>query len=258
MSYPHGMFGWVDVSVDDPDAAERFYTGLFGLEATRDPIDGGGYYVMLRKNGKAVAGIGGKPNPDWPSMWQSYISVDDVDAATERATESGGQVMVPAFDVMDAGRMAVIVDPTGAIVRLWQAGTHAGADLFNEHGTHTWNELATRDVDSARAFYTRLVGWDYSEMELGDQGTYHVATMEGKGEDPSNGGIMDMTPVFSDEVPPHWDVYFNVSDTDVAAATATDLGGSVVVGPMDAPVGRFAYLADPEGAMFYVLTPATD
>ena len=256
MGHPHGMFGWVDVSADDVDGAEAFYSGLFGLEATHEPIDGGGHYVMLRKDGKAVAGIGGKPDPNMPSAWQSYISVDDVDAASDRVSKLGGQVMVPPFDVMESGRMAVVVDPTGAVVSLWQAGTHAGGEVFNEHGTHTWNELSTRDVIAARVFYEGLVGWGYSEMDMGELGTYHVALVEGKGEDPSNAGIMDMLPVYPDEVPAHWDVYFNVDDTDAAAAAATSLGGSVVAGPMDAPVGRFAYLADPEGAVFYILTPS--
>lgn len=256
MGHPHGLFSWVDVAADDVDSAQEFYTRLFGLEATRDPIDGGGFYVMLRKDGKAVAGIGGKPDPEMPSIWNSYIAVTDVDTTVASVTDLGGQVVAPPFDVMDAGRMAVISDPTGAFVSLWQAGTHAGGEAFNEHGTPTWNELATRDIDSARAFYAGLLGWDYSEMDMGDAGTYYVAMVADEGEPRVNGGMMDMTGMLPDDVPDHWDVYFHVDDVDVTVELAKELGASVVVDLMDVPVGRIAYLADPQGAMFYVMTPA--
>ena len=256
MPHPNGTFGWIDLSAADQDGAERFYTGLFGLDSHHEPIEGGGHYVMLTKGGKSVAGIGTRQSDAMPAVWQSYISVDDVDAVVAKVTELGGQVIAPPFYVMTSGRMAVIADPTGAVVSLWQAGDHAGGEVFNEHGTHSWNELATRDVLAARAFYSDLVGWSYSETDMGDQGTYHVALVDGKGPDPSNGGMMDITGMLPDEVPPHWDVYFTVDDVDAAVAYTTSHGGSVVMGPMDAPVGRFSYLADPDGAMFYVLTPA--
>jgi len=256
MPHPHGTFGWIDLSTDDLDGAESFYTSLFDLQSRHAPIDDQSHYVMLVKAGRNVAGIGAKPDPDMPSAWQSYIYVDDVDEVVGRVAELGGSVMIEPFDVLESGRMSMIADPTGAVVSLWQAKGHGGGEVFNEHGTHTWNELITRDVAAARAFYAGLVGWTYQEVDMGDGATYHVAIVDGKGEDPSNGGIMDGTGIVTDEVPNHWDVYFNVDDTDRALAKATELGGSVVVPPMDAPVGRFAYLADPGGARFYVMTPA--
>ncbi len=255
MGHPHGTFGWVDLSAADQDRAEEFYTGLFGLESRHEPIDGGGHYVMLTKGGKSVAGIGTKQSDAAPAAWQSYISVDDIDSVVEKVPGLGGQVIAPAFDVMTSGRMAVIADPTGAVVSLWQAGDHAGGEVFNEHGTHTWNELPTWDVGAAKDFYGQLVGWTYEEVDMGEAGTYHVALVDGKGEDPTNAGIFDAAGVFPDETPSHWDVYFNVRDTDAAAAKAAEMGGSVVAGPMDAPFGRFAYLADPDGAVFYVMAP---
>lgn len=255
MEFLPGTFSWIDLATDDQAAAEGFYTSLLDLDSYHAPIDDDGHYVMLTKSGKAVAGIGAKPDPEMPTAWQSYIHVEDVDETTRRASELGGTVLMAPFDVMESGRMAVIADPTGAVVSLWQPRGHRGGEVFNEHGAHTWNELMTRDVDAALEFYRELLGWTYSEISMGDQGAYHVINIPGKEGDPSNGGIMGMVGIVPDEVPPHWDVYYWVDDTDAAMERAVELGGSVVAGPMDTSGGRLAYLADPQGGMFYVITP---
>lgn len=258
MALVHGTFGWVDLVTNDQPAATSFYTELFSLDAEDRPIEGGGTYTMLRKGGADVAGIGTALDPDVPPMWQSYIYVDDVDATTGRVEGLGGTVMVPPLDVMNAGRMSVIADPTGAVVSLWEPNEHRGAGVFNEHGTLTWNELQTRDTATARGFYADLVGWTWTDMQLEEgQPPYGVCHVPGKGDDTSNGGCMDMSGVVPDQVPPHWDVYFAVDDCDAVLSTLRELGGSVVAGPMDAPVGRFAYVSDPQGAWFYVIQPAT-
>ena len=256
MEFLPGTFSWIDLATDDQAASERFYTSLLDLDSYHAPIDGGGHYVMLTKDGKGVAGIGAKPDPGMPTAWQSYIHVDDVDETARRVEEHGGTVIMGPFDVMESGRMAVIADPTGAVVSLWQPGAHGGGEVFNEHGTHTWNELMTRDVSTALEFYRDLLGWTYSEIAMGDQGSYHVINVPGKDGDPTNGGIMGMTGIVPDEVPPHWDVYFWVDDADPAIERAVSLGGSIVAGPMDTSGGRLAYLADPQGGMFYVITPS--
>ena len=258
MALAHGTFGWVDLAAGDQEAATAFYTRLLDLESEDLPVDGGGHYTMLRKHGQNVAGIGGNPDPDsFPTTWQSYIIVDNADAVTARVPDLGGTLLIPAFDVMTSGRMAVVQDPTGAVVSLWQPRDHEGADVFNEHGAYMWSELLTRDIPAAKSFYQGLVGWRWSEMPLPDL-TYHVNHVEGSpDDDPGNGGAMDITGMMPAEVPPHWAVYFHVDDVDATASEASELGGAVHVEPFDMAVGRSALIADPIGGMFYALTPSS-
>ena len=77
-------------------------------------------------------------------------------------------MIAPPFDVMDAGRMAVVQDPTGAMFELWQAKEHIGAGLVNEPGAFTWTELITPDIPKAAAFYNAVLGWDAATSGGGD------------------------------------------------------------------------------------------
>jgi hypothetical protein len=155
---------------------------------------------------------------------------------------------MPPFDVMDAGRMTVVADPGGAIIGIWQPNRHRGAELANEPGTWSWNELATRDMEAAAKFYNAVFGWETETHEFGE-GSYTEFKLDGK----SIAGGMEMGDRFPSEVPPHWTVYFAVEDTDATLEKAKELGGSVSFDPMDSPAGRFAGLADPQGARFSVI-----
>jgi len=147
------------------------------------------------------------------------------------------------FDVLDAGRMAVVADPTGAVFNLWQAKNSIGAQLVNEPGTFSWNELLTPDVPKAAEFYNKLLGWtsgsvegmEYTEFKLNGN------SLAGAMNPPMPG------------IPPVWTIYFATADTDATVAQAEKLGGSVMVPPTDIPPGRFAVIADPQGAMFNVI-----
>jgi predicted enzyme related to lactoylglutathione lyase len=249
------MFGWVDVASTDQEAAQSFYEGLFGWEGVREPVGDGQYYVMFSKGGKTVAGCGGQQMEGAPSAWQSYIAVDDVDAIAVAVSDAGGTVIMPPMDVLESGRMLVLQDPTGAFVSAWQAKEHVGGEVFNEDGAFTWTELGTRDPATAMAFYEKVFGWTWQVVE-GSPMEYWTASYVG--QDPAQGGqcgCMDLTGVVPDEVPPYWAVYFNVADTDATAERAKELGGSVMLEPQNMMVGRFAMLADPTGAAFYVMTP---
>ncbi|MBT8337423.1 MAG: VOC family protein, partial [Gemmatimonadetes bacterium] len=176
----------------------------------------------------------------------SYILVDDVDAVAERVERYGGVVRLDPMDVVDSGRMAMIQDPSGGSVALWQAGTHRGAERFNDPGCMTWNELMTRDPLAARAFYSALLGWTFEEADLGPRGTYHLCRI---GDRP-NGGIMAFPSEVPADVPPYWNVYFAVEDVSDSCAKAESLGATVVVPPTTIPMGTFALVADPRGAHF--------
>jgi len=252
-SYTPGTPNWVDLQTSDQDAAKDFYAGLFGWTYDDQPMPDGPVYAMAQIGQDNVAAIAPQP-PDMaaagvPPMWNTYLAVDSVDDAVAKVEAAGGQVAMPAFDVMDAGRMAFVMDPGGAAVGLWQAGKHIGATLVNEPGTVTWNELITADPAGSVPFYRAVVGLTTSTMNMGE-GDY---TMFEAGEAQVGG----TTPPPMPGVPNHWHVYFAVADADAATTKATDLGGTVLVKPFDIPVGRIAVLKDPQGAMFSIMQPAS-
>lgn len=256
MRHPEGLFGWVDLSSTDPASAKEFYGELFGWTYADMPTPMGVDYTQCSKDGKLVAGLGPLP-PDMaaagvPSTWNSYVIVSDADAACSRATVAGGQVVMPAMDVMDQGRMAMLADPSGAVVGLWQPGTHQGAELFNVPGALVWNELQSRDVQAAKPFYAEVFGWVW---EAGPTGGYSMAILPAKnGPDKSNAGAMAMPPGVPDEVPSFWMVYFAVDDCDAALAKAPELGGTILFPAMQMGAGRFGGITDPTGASLAVGT----
>ena len=247
--YAQGTPSYVELMTPDQTAAKEFYGPLFGWELEDVPLGDAGTYVAVAKEGDSVAGISGQmPGMEGhPAFWGVYLTVDDVDAAAALVEGAGGKVEAEPFDVMDLGRMASIQDPTGARVNLWQAGATIGTVRANEPGTPSWNELITADLATATKFYSDVlgVGWEEVPMEGGQ--AYTCLLVDGR----QVGGAM---PPMMDDVPPHWNVYFNVEDVDATVAKATSLGGSVVAPAFDVPgVGRIAVLADPQGGMFNVM-----
>jgi len=248
-----GTPSWVDLASPDPDASVRFYGGLFGWDAVETgPVEETGGYRMLQLGGRNVAGLGPTQGEGQPAMWTTYVGTDDGDAVAAKVREAGGQVVMEPFDVLGLGRMAVFVDPGGAYFSVWQPQTHHGAELVNEPGALSWNELATRDVDAAKAFYAAVFGWDADTNAYGET-SYSEWKLGGR----SIGGMIAMNEQWPADVPPHWMVYFAVEDADAAVARAGELGGQVAVPPTDTPAGRFAVLNDPHGAVFSVIALAT-
>jgi hypothetical protein len=247
--YENGVPSWVDVSSPDPAKARAFYSGLFGWVAEEGPPEAGGYAVATL-NGKMVAGLGPQMNPDAPPSWMSYVNVDSADATVAKVKDAGGMVFVEPMDVMEVGRMAIFADPLGAVIGLWQPGTHPGAQLVSEPGTYCWSELITTDLEAAKAFYKAVFGWDAADQ--GPPGGPPAYT-EWKLGDRSLGGMMAKTPEMPADMPPLWGVYFAVTDCDASAAKVQELGGAVFMGPQDIEPGRFAVVADDQGVMFNIL-----
>ena len=252
-TYAPGRFCWVDLGTTDGPGAKRFYMGLFGWTAEDKPMGDGQSYTMFQLDGKSVAALY-QQDPQQQAMgippsWLSYISVESADQAAERTKSLGGTVLMEPFDVLDVGRMAMIQDPTGGVVALWEARRHIGAGVIEEPNTLAWNELATTDTARAGEFYGGLLGWAAERQQYGPVDY----TIFKQGEHMS-GGMIALPPE-SGPVPPHWLVYFSVADCDAAAATAAHLGGTVLLAPTDVPsVGRFATIRDPQGAPFAVIT----
>ena len=248
--YAPGTPNWVDLQTTDQPAAQRFYTGLFGWDYDEQPMPDGPVYAMGTIRGRHVAAIAPMPpgGEGMPPHWNSYVSVSDVDAITGRVAGAGGTVLMEPFDVMDAGRMSVVLDPTGAPINIWQAKNNIGAQVVNEAGAFTWSELSTSDVDRAAGFYAKVFGWDAQKFPEMD---YTVFNNGGQ-------GIAGAMKSPAEGMPSYWLVYFAVDDTDATVAKARDLGANVMVEPTDIPeVGRFAMLADPQGAAFGVIKNAS-
>lgn len=248
---------WIDLMSPDVDASSAFYRAVFGWDA-RDEHDDQGtrVYVTFTLDGKVVAGLGGQaPGMEGlPAIWNTYVCADDLDATVAAVTAAGGSVMMPPMQVMAAGHMAIVADPTGAAFSLWKPGEHIGAELCNEPDTWSWNELVTRDLDAATAFYTAVFGWEYDVQDMGMPGGYHVIR---GGDHGGWGGLMTMPAEMPDQVPNHWMVYFMVADTQATTGKVTAAGGQVVMPPMDVPgVGTMATFHDPHGGSFSTLQPA--
>jgi predicted enzyme related to lactoylglutathione lyase len=266
--YIPGVPCWVDTSQPDPRAALPFYADLFGWQFEDVMPEGSdGSYFIGRIRGGDVAAVGSIAEGAPPSAtWNTYVWVDSADETVSRVNAAGGKVLSDPFDVMGAGRMAVVADPEGAAFCVWQAKNHRGAKVVNEHGSLNFNGLATRDPAGAKAFYGAVFGWKTLPLPAGV-----MWTLPGYGdhlEERTPGlrkqmaemggpeGFIDVVAALnpiadSDAVTPaHWSVTFAVDDADATAARARELGGEVVAGPMNAPWTRMVVIKDPQGATF--------
>jgi predicted enzyme related to lactoylglutathione lyase len=239
--YPEGTFCWIDLGTEDAPAAKRFYGGLFGWEFDDLPTGEQGTYSICRLDGKAVAGL--YDRAERPG-WGSYIKVEDVDRVAGRARELGAEVLVEPFDTPGGGRVATVRDPAGAAVSLSRPGEGFGAEVVNQDGAWTWNELVAPDLAAATSFYGELLGWVAADI------TGAVArTSFGLGDLLVGGGH---APIGPEDPTPRWTISFWVADADRCVERTSELGGGVVLAPMDIPVGRFAIVSDPGGAAFTV------
>jgi len=248
-SYAPGTPSWIDLGTPDLDGAAEFYGSLFGWDVVEagDPEETGGYRMALR-NGKTAAGMMPLMQEGQPPAWQTYVTVEDVDATTAAATEAGAQVIAPPMDVMEAGRMAVLADPEGAVFAIWQPRGSIGSEVVNEPGALSWNELESRGPDAAKTFYGTVFGWEFEDHAMGEM-TYTEWKLDGS----SIGGMANIAGRVPDQVPAHWMVYIAVEDADAAVEQIKGSGGAVHFGPVDIPAGRFAMAADPWGAAFAVI-----
>lgn len=238
-----GTFCWTVLSTTDQQAAARFYGGLFGWRAA---AEAGASRSAMRLRGRDVAAIAAQPERQRASgarpMWTSYVAVASADAAAALAVELGGAVHAPPFDVAGEGRLAVIADPQGALLVLWQAAGHRGAGLVNEPGALVWNELTSPEPEAAAGFYAGLLGWRAAPF-AGMDGPY--LTMSAGARDAA--GIRPPGPAAPS---PGWLVYFAAADLDAALGRVGSLGGRVLRAQTAIPVGRTALVEDAQGAIF--------
>jgi predicted enzyme related to lactoylglutathione lyase len=252
--HPAGSFCWIELHTSDQPAAKNFYGSLFGWEPQDMPMGPNDFYTIFTLQGRdAAAGCTLRPEElarKVPPHWMIYIAVDNADAAVAKAQQLGGTILAPAFDVMDAGRMAVIQDPTGAVFCPWQTNKNAGIRVAAVHGTLCWADLSTPDVKRASDFYSAFFGWQIAADPKDSSGYLHI-----KNGEHFIGGVPP-SKYRQPGVPPHWMAYFLVDDVDASASKAKGMGANFYVPPMTVEgVGRMSVIADPQGAGFAIFKP---
>jgi predicted enzyme related to lactoylglutathione lyase len=237
---------WIDLNTSDTAAAREFYTGVFGWTAGQASEEFGGYFMFEHK-GSPVAGCM-PAMPGAPAdLWSVYLTVTDASKTVEAATANGGQVAVPAMTVADTGTMAMVVDPGGSVIGLWQPDQFTGITNRDDAGLPSWFELHTADYAGVLPFYREVFGWTISTMMDTPEFKYSVLERD---ED-QLAGIMDASGTPDARL--GWTFYIWVDDADATAARVTEHGGSVLEQPVDTPYGRLATVADPHGAVFKVM-----
>ena len=275
-AYPAGVPCWVDTTQPDVAAAVDFYSRLFGWQfEDAQPPDAPGRYVVGHLRGRRVAAVGSTDQArQQAAVWNTYVCVESADDTAAQVVAAGGEMRMPPMDVGQAGRTAVLADPGGAVLHLWQPGTTIGAQLVNEPGTWNWSDLNTRDVARAKTFYGQIFGWQADKVDFGS-GESYMWRMPGYGDflEQLNPGVRQAhrdagapegftdaigwllhmsNDQFAADASPHWAVTFSVDDTDQIADRAQKLGGTITVAPFDVPYARMAVITDPQGAVFSI------
>jgi predicted enzyme related to lactoylglutathione lyase len=249
ISTPVGGPAWVDLASSDPERAGAFYSGVFGwtVEQTGPEF---GNYVNFRHDGALVAGMIKNQQPGAPDAWTTYLRTADAKATTEAVVAGGGRVHVEPVAVGDLGTMAIVGDPSGATVGLWQPGTMSGFGSVLEPGAPNWFELHTSDYDAVVPFYQQAFGWQAKTMA--DDPSFRYTVLEV--DDLQQAGIMDASG-YLDGATSDWAVYFGSADVEATLAKVVELGGTIAEEAQDTPYGRIAQAEDPTGAIFRLITP---
>ena len=263
--YIPGVPCWIDTNQPDLDAAVAFYGGLFGWEFEDITPPGAPVrYMVALLGGGPVAGVASQvEGTERAVAWDTYVWVTDADETAAKVGAAGGRVVREPIDIGDAGRTALCTDPDGAEFCLWQGREHRGATVVNEHGSLNFNDLKTRDLDGARAFYGAVFGWETLDVGGGfawalpgygdfleQRNPGMRAGMKEMGAPERFEDVVASVAQISGDTPPHWGITFAVDDADAIAARATELGGRVIAAPFDAPWVRMTVIEDPQGATF--------
>lgn len=250
---PAGAPCWIDLLTSDMKKSREFYTALFGWSYDVGDEEKYGGYTMAFKDGKSVAGLmqSREDGDGYPDMWTTYLRVDDIVATIGAAKSAGAMVYMEPMDVPEQGKMAMLGDPSGASIGLWEFGGHTGFQLHEENGAAAWHELHSKDYAAAVSFYRDVFGLDTSVMSDSPEFRY-TNLVEGEKE---LAGIMDAAAFLPDEVPSNWQLYFQTDDVDAAIASALALGATIINPAEDSPYGKVAGLSDCTGAMFKLVQP---
>lgn len=239
--YPDGAPCWVGLTTPDVDGARRFYGELLGW-SFEPPDPNLNNYVNARVRDHRVAGLSSGA-PGQPPAWGVWLSSSDIAATARQIEKAGGKLLYPVHPVAALGKMLIAEDPTGVPFGVWEPGEHRGSGLHDEPGATCWHEFYSRDPAASDAFFRTLFDYTSARIDLPncDLVLYKVA-----GQDVCT----RMASASCGDAPAGWQTFFSVADVDAAAARIPTLGGVVNHGPVDLPLGRTLWAADPSGAMF--------
>lgn len=249
---PDGAPNWIDLATSDPDAARAFYGSLFGWTFDIGGPETGGYTNAFKDDAIVAGIIGTTQDSGITDSWTTYLASSNAAGTAARAVEAGGTIAVEPTDVLELGRMALIRDPGGGPIGVWQPGTHRGFAIHGEAGAPVWHELITPAYAESVAFYTAVFGWKMRVESDTDEFRYMTAEFGGE----PIAGIEDGAHILPRGSDARWELYFEVDDVDDALAEVEDLGGVVIGDAEDSPYGRLARVADTTGAEFRVMTPS--
>lgn len=253
MRNQHGDFLWYELLTTDVNAAEKFYKAVLGWDV-EDSGQPGMDYRLSYAGETAIGGMMKMPEQALEAgakpVWLGYVGVDDVDQTVSEILAAGGSVQMPAFDVPEVGRMAMVTDPDGIPFYVMRGATDDTSESFaiNEIGHCGWNELAAKNLDGAVKFYSEQFGWTTGfEMDMGDMGFYKFFEQKGN----AIGGMMQAS---ENAGPAMWTFYFRVANIDAAAEKITTAGGKILHGPAQVPGDDFIINGlDPQGVLFSVV-----
>lgn len=256
-AFAEGTPCWADATLPDVTAGKRFYGELFDW-TFRDGRRAGEFTVLALREGKAVAALAPGGDGRMPTVWNIYVATPDASASCAAVREAGGRVITEPVAVGGLGTVALVADPAGAVLGLWQAGKHIGFELKGRPGSYAWTEVHTRDKERVERFYEDVFGYGAQQAGFTDGTDFTVWSLAGRPPGPEHavGGLQVMAESVPDGTPSHFLVYFAVADCDEAAETAVRLGGRILEEPADTPYGRHAVLVDDQGAHFAVIALA--
>ena len=240
---------WIELFTPDTDASAAFYAPLFGWTAGEASEEFGGYRMFFHGETPVAGLMVNDGSMGSPSTWSVYLASDDAAATVAKARASGAEVFAE-MQVGDLGHMAMLRDPAGAMVGVWQPLEFGGTGVHAQVGAPAWFETLSTDYPTSVAFYTDVFGWAAHTMSDTEEFRY---TTLGKDED-ARAGIMDAAGFLGGE-PSRWQFYVQVADTDATVEQAVAAGGTLVQPVDDSPYGRLAVLRDPVGVQFSVMGP---
>ena len=247
-----GTFSWIELATSDQDAAKEFYAGVYGWTYDDRPLGDGSdsVYSLAMVDGSRAAAISPQQQGDpSPPHWNNYITVASADETAGKATGAGGTALAEPFDVMELGRMAVLQDPAGAVYCIWEPKENNGAEIVNEIGAFTWNELGTPDVEGAKSHYAEVFGWTYESMDMGERPLLRDhqerRALERRHPPTGRGGAGDGAGVL--------DALYRRGSLDDAIGKIKELGGDTIMDPIEMDENsKFVAARDPQGAFFSV------
>ncbi|MEZ7788236.1 VOC family protein [Actinomyces naeslundii] len=239
---------WIELYTPDIDASAAFYRNLLGWEIT--PAEPGEPLTTeVHHDGRLIGSFEPAEEAHGDPGWRVSFMVDDVRTAAGAVERAGGNVVVEPTRVTETMAYALASDPDGNVVGLLE-DEDCGGPYPYQAGMPVWFDVLAGDLEVSERFYREAAGWPTRRLTIADQEQdFYTSVVGGR----SVSGV-GRAGYFGEEIPSRWRIYFGVEDADAAARRVRELGGAVIVEPIDFTFGRMVEVADPHGARFLLTT----